>query len=348
MALTTPVIDAPIAPFPSDEEFVLKFSVSGGDQVVKNRVLIERVSDNEEKYNEEEETFKFKHTIPANTLENGEQYRVKVRTYNSEDDESEWSDSVLFYCFSEPTIEIVNIEDEKVNSSSYEFEAEYTQSEEEEPESYRFYLYDNNEVMIRASTEQYDFEEESNVFKCSHTFSSLQDNVKYYVEVQMFTENGMQASSGLYGFYADYVSPIFHTAIQLENIPDQASVKVNMNILDIEGELYEGSKSYEEGSWINLHDGTVVFDEGFDISKNFSMRFWCKDIVDEDLIELVDIYGKKILIQYKNNGFYVFKIVDDYSHYMVYEEIELESDDVVCVRVQQIGDLINLETELVS
>lgn len=341
MSLTTPILSE-ITPFDKSNIQSFDFQVYGGDQVVANRLVVERVSDNIEVYNVKTETFQYIHVLPANTLVNGTQYRAKVQTYDIDNNESLFSDSIIFYCFSIPSITIPVLSSGIVNNSYVNLDGSYNQSEGEQLESYRFYLYDLNSKLIGASMQKYGEPVE-------HTFSSLQDNHHYKAELKVNTVHGMVATSGLIDFDVNYISPIFHTAVELENVPNLASIKINAHIINIIGEIGGGTVTFEDDEWVNLKEGWIYFQEGFNIDNDFTLKFWLKDITEnEELIKLIGINANTIIIKYSNNRFHVYKTVGESSPYYVYSnDIVYTSTDTICVQLQQIGDLLNIRTEVV-
>ena len=68
--LTTPILND-IKTFNATKDYPLTFNVIGGNQVVGNNLIVERISDNVVVYNQSQETFSFRHTLPAHTLQNG-------------------------------------------------------------------------------------------------------------------------------------------------------------------------------------------------------------------------------------------------------------------------------------
>lgn len=341
MSLTTPVLLS-ISPFDKINSHSFEFQIYGGDQVTANTLLIEKVDDNVEVYNQKIETFQYLHQLPDNILTNGIQYRAKIQTHDINNNSSLFSDSILFYCFSTPTVTVPTLSSGIVNNSSVELQGSYTQSEGEIIESYRFYLYDLNSKLIAASTEKYGE-------PITHTFSALQDNQHCKAELKVYTVNGMVASSGLIDFDVNYISPIFNTAIELENISDQASVKINAHIIDLVAEVGNGTPTYELDDWVNLKDSSIYFQDNFNIKNDFTLKFWCKDITENEiLIELIGINDNSITIKYLNNKFHVYKTTDNKSSYYIYSnDITFTSTDTICVQLQQIGDLLNIQSQVV-
>lgn len=336
MALITPVLK-PLKPIDATKSNQVEFQVAGGNQVTANRLLIESVDNNSILYNNKISSFSFTHEIPANTLTNGAQYRAKIKTYDVNNNESEWSDGVLFWCLENPTLTLTI--PEIVNSSSIELQAIYNHSTEQ-IQSYRYYLY-RNKTLVGASIEKYDTD-------LKHTFSGLLDNEIYQAEIRVYTVNGMTVSSGLVEFSVDYISPIFHTAVVLENVAEQASIKVNIHVIDIVGEVISGTADYENDTWINLKNGVVSFSEGFNVNGNFTLKFWCKDMVkDVTLIELLDKNENSITIMFCNNRFHVCKRVMGVAYFIYSDEIVATATDTVCCEIKSINDLMDISCQVV-
>ena len=357
--LFSPTLISPILPFPSTISHTFIFNVdSSGDQITQNNLVIENILDNSIVYNQIVESFQYSHSIDANTLINGTQYRAKIRVGNINNEFSDFSDSVVFYCFSTPLVSMSNItEGIVVNSSSVTPIGVFTQLEDEELESYRYYLYDSNSVLLSVSTEKFDG-------LLTHTFSGLKDNESYKIELKTYTVNSITTSSGLISFSVNYISPKFYSALELENINDRASIKINSHIIDIVGQVNSGEISYEDDEWVNLNSGSIYFDDGFNIENNFTLRFWCKYITEyETLIELISTSGGSIVVKYFNNQFHVFKNLSTLNPYYIYsDEIILSQyiltipgiiykyreDNTVCVQIQQYNNLMNINCEVIT
>jgi hypothetical protein len=65
-------------------------------------------------YEESETTMQLKHTVPANTLKNGILYNVRVAVIDIDNNVSEYSDPMLFYCYTTPTFTFDNIQENQV------------------------------------------------------------------------------------------------------------------------------------------------------------------------------------------------------------------------------------------
>ena len=344
MSLTRPVIVSPIIPFDKSIAYNVDFTVVGGNQVFANELEIQILSDNTQVYLQKIDSFQFRHLIPANTLTNGTEYRMRIRTYDINNNTSAWSDWVVFLCLNTPVVAITNITDGKVNNHTYDFVGSYSQSDGELIQSYRFLLYDEFENLIGASPEKFDG-------LLLHQFTGLQNGKQYKIELKIITVNQMQASSGLVSFVADYIQPNLFSVLTLENISNQASILVSANIIRIIGELGSGEMSYIDDELIDLTNGMVFFQDGFNVNSNFTLKLWAKNIPTDQVF--VRIMGEQgyIDIVYYDNRVHAFKRL--YSggilpHYASNELIgELNSNDMLFIGVRNINDMIDLYIEKV-
>ena len=78
--LTNPILAYPIKPFDATKDYEFIFYINGGNQILRNNLIIENMSTNIEVYNQTQESFSYKHKVLANTLVNGIVYKVKIRT----------------------------------------------------------------------------------------------------------------------------------------------------------------------------------------------------------------------------------------------------------------------------
>ena len=103
MALVTPIVND-IPAFDATESTTITFIANGGDQIVKNEIQIINNATSAVVYSNTVTTYALGQIIPANTLVNGNYYKVAFRTYDISDNASEWSNYQPFYCYSLPTL----------------------------------------------------------------------------------------------------------------------------------------------------------------------------------------------------------------------------------------------------
>lgn len=343
MALTTPIITNLIQPFPATQSYDVTFNVVGGDQVVSNELEIQKTLDNLQVYLLKIDSFQFKHTIPQNTLVNGIEYKARLRTYNVSGQYSNWSNWVVFYCHSNPQITIPTIVDGKVNNQTVLFTGTYTQAENDLLQSYRFLLYNNLSNLIQSYEEKFDG-------LLQQEITSLENNENYYIELKTISVHGMEGTSGKIPFLAQYIAPQLTSAITLENLSDEASIKVTATIIQIIGQIGSGLISYENNELVNLKNGMIYFQDGFSLSGNFTLKLWLKNIT-ENTIFLKLVSGLGILeLKFEENRIHLYKYANnDVFKYHIWtnETISPLSTDIVYIGLQQIDNYCNIYTQIV-
>lgn len=350
MALTTPyLVNIPIKAFDSTQDKEFEFMSIGGSQVVKNELEIQDNDTNLQVYLKQDITFQLKHNIVANTLINGKQYKVRVRTYDINNNVSEWSRWELFRCYSTPQISVTNLGEGLINSTNYEFKGSYTQLQGEEIESYKFFLYDMNDSLIAASTQQYSSD-------IKHSFSGLKDDGEYKIELTVETLHGMVVSTGKLYFRVNYITPQIGAAIILENIHKDGTIKITSNIIDIVGKSNH-EVTYIDGEMADLRTNGrwIKFDEGFSINKDFTLKLWCKDLRNDNTIFL-EMYGEKhtnntpykIQLSYHLNRIHLYKIISNQRYYLYSQELSPLADDLFYIWIQKKDNLIDLKCDLVK
>lgn len=357
--LITPILKSGLQPFNAtlDYDFIFYVDVAS-DQVVRNNLVIEKVSDNTVVYNQTQESFSFKHKILANTLQNGVNYKAKIRTGNINNEWSQFSEYEIFWCFSPPTVNIVNIDydnQHRVYNQTVEFRATYTQSELEELKSYRFLLYDSNKNLKQSFPEKFYNNEEY----LTQEVAGLENGELYYIEVKTLSVNDNEGKSLLEWFRPFYITPRLFSVLTLENLSEQGAIKVSANILQILGKLYdnEGNEinplnvEYIDDEWLDLtridYD-RLVYDESFNIlQSDFILKLWCKNFPD-DLVFLIlySSYGKIELMKY-NNRIHAFKSSKYHklkSHF-VSDEFDFTSNLQYMIYLKQENNLIDIKIQ---
>lgn len=280
--------------------------------------------------------------IPGGTLRNGIRYGVRARACSVLGEWSSWSTEVFFYCFSVPTLEISNIPSTNIiGSSSFTATASYTQDEGEGLQSFTFYLYDRNKVLLSSSGLLY------NTQNIRHTYSSLENGSKYYLRVTGTTVHNMSCDSGFVEVNAEYVRPSSQSALYLTNYPDLGYITVRTNVSVVE---YDGSDIYYyHNGWIDLRPKPLPYDGGFEINGDFTMWVKIKDCYKNNnaLVKLANPQGGCVYlsshIDPATGGIY-FRVTATPSDgttitpldYIVYSEMQpalTDSDEVtICVR----------------
>ena len=355
--LTRPILKS-VIPFSHTNEQRFEFNFSGQSQAVRNNLVIQKVSDNTEVYNQNQETFSLRHILPPSTLQNGIEYRARVRVGNINNQWSDFSDWIVFWVLAEPTIEITTIDynnQNRVYNQTVMFESTYTHENNELLQSYRYLLYDSNQNLIQSFREQ--FADGSQPL--TQEITSLENGVLYYLEVKTISANGQLGTSGKVNFRPFYIAPRLFVTLTSENLSEQGAIKISANLIQIIGKLYDQNGDeinpldieYVDDDWIDLtrpNYDKLIFNEGFNILQDdFLMRIWCKNIPDNMVfLKLNSAYGRIELVKY-NDMIHAFKYINNsnvVSHFAS-NELVINQDEEFIIEAKQVNHLIDLLIE---
>lgn len=303
MAMVRPVLIG-VSAWDATQNFTFTFSVaSGGNQVVANRLIIRDNVSNEIVYNQKQTTYRYEHTVPADTLTNGNYYNATVTTYDALDDASAASLPIQFYCYSTPSISFTNIPAGGiVSGSSYEFGMVYNQDEDEPLNTYQFNLYNTSLALVSTSGVLYT-QDGTPPFNASYTFSGFEEGSIYYVVASGSTVNGTLVTTDLAQITVEYSTPSLHTLIELSNNCDEGFISVRSNITPIEGQSEPPEPTFIDDRELDLTaEGHYVwYDQGFSIINNFASTAWFRNpTLNSKLFEFTDEQGNKFSIIYRN------------------------------------------------
>lgn len=283
MALTTPILYQ-VAAFDATSDQIFTFNVVGGSQVTQNTLTIRNNSTGATVYQQTVTSYVFQHTLPANSLTNNTYYNATIITLDSQGNKSQESQPIQFYCYTTPTVTITNMPvNNYVQNSSFEFQAQYDQIENELLNSYRFDLYDTSNTIVSTSGTIYlgTPTEPPNTF--SHLFSGFSDGGQYYIEVTCQTVNNTMVTTGRISFLVNYEFPNIYSIVSLENNMCGGYITITSNMVSIEGQSNPDPPKYvddntmvdltEEGSW-------VLYPDGYEVTGDFTIGLWGKSFQD--------------------------------------------------------------------
>jgi len=330
-------------PFPSTISYTFLFDVYGvSTQIVYNELEITLSSDTGTPiYLERIQEFRYQHTLPLNTLINGNQYVAKIRIYDINQVLLGESAPLFFYCFSYPTLAIPTIVNGEVNNQTVTFEGTYVQTEGELLQSYIFYLYNSSQYLIAQSPEIYSE-------TISYEFSELENSETYFIELKIVTDNEMEFSTGLIEFIARYIAPRFASVIELENSPSDASVFVKCNVIRIIG-VANVEPTYITDEFIDLTNNIVEFNQGFSVTGDFDLRLWLKDIVEnESFFTYESISGAKLELKLIQNMVYLYVFLNEtyILQKLISEELVGIADNILFIDVKHASNLYDLYCEV--
>lgn len=271
MALTRPILYT-IPAFDATTAYTVQFNSIGGSQVVSNRLVIATNADNQTVYDETQTTYKFEHTIPANTLTNGTYYNATLYTFDNEGNTSQASNIVQFYCYTTPTLTFTNIQPNgTITNSNFTFDFTYAQTQNEPLNTYTVNLYDAQGLLIASSNEQY-ASSTTVPLSLSYTFTGFSDSTNYSIEVNGYTINNTSITSGKINFSVNYVSPNIYSIVELQNNCSGGYINLVSNVAIIDGITNPDPPTYINNKEIDLtQEGSYVeWNEGYEVTGDFT------------------------------------------------------------------------------
>ena len=278
--------------FDSGFEHDFKFSWTG-NQAFKNRLRIYKNIDNTLVYDTTQTTMQLFHVLPANILVNGIEYNCEISVFDNNNLESEFSTKVIFKCLTNPSYSFTNLTSGQiVKNATFSSTLLYSQTQGELLDSYNISLYDNGQKLVYKSDTKYDTD------VLSDTLSGLNDNSQYYLRSEGITINGMTVDTGLIQFSVEYLKPSIFSKIPLENV--NGGIKISCNIIIVTGECSIENPTYIDNKKIDLtNEGvTVTFDEGFNITDNFTMQYVGCDFTNYSTILEYTAENKNLTLTY--------------------------------------------------
>lgn len=299
MALTTPILYS-VAAFDATKVQTFVFNVISGSQVVANTLTIKDNATLTTVYSETQTTYRFEHTLSANTLTNGTYYQATLTTKDAQGNESSPSAPIQFYCFSQPTFVISNMPSGNVvTNSSFSFNVQYNQAQGEILNAYVFNLYSASGALISTSGTLYNTSE-TLPLTVSYLFSGFEDRASYSIEVTGVTANGTQITTGRINFTTSYITPDTFSFLFLSNNCQGGYITIESNVIGIDGES-DSAPVYIDDQEIDLRkDGSYVqWVDGYTITGNWTMRLWGRAFKPNDVIfRFSNVDGDVIYITY--------------------------------------------------
>lgn len=359
--VTKPILYS-IDAFDSSQSATFTFYSTGGNQVVKNQLTIRNNNTNQIVYQETVETFKFEHTVPANTLTNGTYYNAYVVTYDAQNDSSSPSDPIQFWCYTQPTITFTNIPSTNIiNTSSFLFKFTYNQSEGELLNYYNVILYNSNHAEISNSGEIYGGQSITPPVNQSYLLTGLEDKGTYYIEVKGYTIYGTYVTTGEQLFTVTYSSPSVFGILGLTNDCTNGYI-TGESIISI----IAGSSNPEEPIYIDNSDGKEVdlrpdgywvkWLDGFQLNGDFTAQWWLRNANPNTVISFfTNTQGQRISFTYRHGYYrnetelkaYVDMTVDSgingdiYYKYSQYIPLPQETD-YLTLWVRRVGNIYDI------
>ena len=251
------------------------FNVFGGNQFTGYEIEIYNNETNLLHYSFSKTTYATKFNIAANTLANGVEYRMRIRTKTSSE-YSEYSDFMLIKCYTTPVCSINNLVDSAGNSiiynQNYIFEGSFYQAEGVPLKSYYYKLYDSNKQLIQEFNTVY-----STTKTTTQTIEGFSANTVYYIELICVDQNDLAVSTGLVKFLVQYEAPRIKQLVNLENDKDSASVKISSNMVQIIFKSSVKDPIYINEQELDLRSNRYIYlDEQLNLIGNFTLKIYAR------------------------------------------------------------------------
>lgn len=303
MALTTPILYT-ISAFDSSLSQVFTFYSVGGNQVTGNILTIKNNATLVTVYSQQQNTYKFEHTLPTGTLTNGTYYQATLQTVDASGNKSNESAAIQFYCYTQPTFVISNMPvGNIITNSSFAFNITYNQAQGEILNAYVFNLYNASGALISTSNTLYN-SSTTLPFVGSYLFSGFEDNTSYFIEVNGITSGGTQITTGRINFTTNYSSIDTFSFLFLTNNCNGGYITIESNIIGIDGVTNPANPIYINNEEIDLRqNGSYVeWNDGYNIADDWTMRMWGRAYTpDKEIVRFSNIDGDIISIWYRED-----------------------------------------------
>ena len=166
--------------------------------------------------------FSIEHTIHANTLTNGKKYAIQGQIFDIDGNASALSDKAYFYCLATPSFYFGNVNDgDIINTASIFATLVYQQSDFEDLNEYRYYLYDSTKNLLVESETFYGAD------NLNYAYRGLEDDKFYYIRAIGNTVKGIQLDTGYIKIFVNYENPEDYKSIASTRLPPFIALATN-------------------------------------------------------------------------------------------------------------------------
>ena len=205
-------------------------------------------------------------------FKNGKQYQATITVFDKDGVQSDPSDPVTFWCFTEPVLKITNedVLNGIITMSSLYLNFYYQQTEGETLSEYYVELYDENRHILLSSSIYYGSSSEEYL---EYRIEGLLNNHTYYVNVNARTAHGIEVSTGLVQFSVKYDKMGAGALVSLKDLGNgNVSIGSNFKIIDTNSNPEEPTYINNEEIDLRDPDNWVNFFDGFEVSGNYEMK----------------------------------------------------------------------------
>ena len=321
-----------VNPFDANKDYEITLSWKG-NRAHSNRIIIYDNKTNVVVFDDTISSYALKHTIPAHTLTNGERYIIQAQTFDTENNPSDLSDKVLFFCFQTPDFYFKDLpENNLITNSTFTANIYYYSADWEEISKYVFYLYDASKKKLLESKELTDD------FNINYTYRGLDNNTVYYIRCVGVTVDGMELDTGYIEITVRFEDPNQYARLYATPLPKQGCIQVATNLIIIQ---YNGTDSFDYiDGMIDLRDKTLYYDKGFLIKDDFTVLI--RGIYLWQTAEIFKMSNGNLDLTLSSRiydeGKLRFKLTvpNGVSNYIIYSDEQVfENEDMVTVAIRR-------------
>ena len=227
MALITPIIDE-ITAIDASENNVITYQVSDNPKVTSTEIKIINNTTGSLVYQTTSKSSRYSVPISGGKLSNGTYYAVSVRYY-VDNQVSEWSNPVDFYCYLKPTVS-VNIKDNDVlEGTSLNVVVTYNQAQKVKMGNAVVSIYDDNDNLISSSGELYNSANAMPV-NVAYTFTGLTMGQPYYLIATVQTKDGISVETDAIHFMMKSFTTLITSGLSLKENSCDGYIEVDVNV----------------------------------------------------------------------------------------------------------------------
>ena len=285
--------------------------------------------------------YSIEHIIPANTLTNGKKYAIQGQVFDINGNVSVLSDKAYFYCLATPLFYFSNVNDgDIINTASIFATLVYQQSDFEDLNEYRYYLYDSTKNLLVESETFYGAD------NLNYAYRGLEDDKFYYIRVIGNTVKGIQLDTGYVKIFVNYENPEDYKLIYAECDPKNSIVTYQTNFVVINPSDTTTEYEFNNG-WINLVDKTLLYDKDFIVNGDFTMSIRGKGMYRNQTIMRASNENEGFTLSsyiYDDGQMrYKLSIPNGLCNYILYSEpIMPEEQDIVTIHIRRINNVYQL------
>ena len=292
-------------------------------------------------------------------FKNGKQYQATITVFDKDGVQSDPSDPVTFWCFTEPVLKITNedVLSGIITMSSLYLNFYYQQTEGETLSEYYVELYDENRHLLLKSSIYYGSSSEEYL---EYRIEGLLNNHTYYVNVNARTTHGIEVSTDLVQFSVKYDKMGAGALVSLKDLGNgNVSIGSNFKVIDANSNPEEPTYINNEEIDLRDPDSWVNFFDGFEVSGNYEMKiamravqegFYviCKNEDNEVLKITYEYYDIDYETETKRKYFFKLHVFNNNQDLNVFTKMfdKLTDDQELVLVVQHVNEYYSLKLNI--